>query len=238
MRLRLRFTKYGKVRFTSHRDVARIWERAFRRAGLPLAYTGGFSPRPRVSFGLALPTGYESDGEYLDVDLAGPVPLDGLCARLSALLPDGMDATAVAEIDPREPSLQEAVQWCSWTIDLPDVAPPEAATRVAQLLAATELRVARTRKGVEAVDDIRGGIGRLEVAGPLHEPPGTILAADLVAHPRALRPSELVEAGWPGQAPLRARRTHQWIERDGARAEPLELRGGATAAPHVERRAS
>ena len=57
MRIRFRFSKLGKIRFTSQRDVARMWERALRRAGLPLAYTEGFSPRPQLSFGLALPTG-------------------------------------------------------------------------------------------------------------------------------------------------------------------------------------
>ncbi|MGH9152349.1 MAG: TIGR03936 family radical SAM-associated protein, partial [Acidimicrobiales bacterium] len=70
MRLRFRFSKLGKVRWTSHRDVARMWERAFRRVELRLAYTQGFSPRPRVSFGLALPTGAESVAEYLDVEVA------------------------------------------------------------------------------------------------------------------------------------------------------------------------
>src|SRR5205814_9079184 len=70
MRVRFRFAKLGKIRWTSHRDVARMWERAFRRVGLPLAYTQGFSPRPKVSFGLALPTGHESVAEYLDLELA------------------------------------------------------------------------------------------------------------------------------------------------------------------------
>ena len=68
-RLRLRFTKAGKIRFTSHRDVARMWERALRRSRLPVAYSQGFVPHPLVSFGLALPTGCESRGEYLDVRL-------------------------------------------------------------------------------------------------------------------------------------------------------------------------
>ena len=73
MRVRLRFTKAGKVRFTSHRDVARMWERAVRRAGLPVSYSEGFSPRAKLHFGLALSTGHESIAEYLDVDLdAGP----------------------------------------------------------------------------------------------------------------------------------------------------------------------
>ena len=62
MRLRIAFSKHGKIRFTSHRDVARIWERALRRTNLPVAYSEGFTPRPKLSFGLALSTGHESEG--------------------------------------------------------------------------------------------------------------------------------------------------------------------------------
>ena len=65
----MRYAKLGKVRFTSHRDTARIWERAVRRAGLRSLTTSGFTPRPRVSFGLALPTGAESIAEYLDLEV-------------------------------------------------------------------------------------------------------------------------------------------------------------------------
>ncbi len=71
--VRLRFSKRGKVRFVGHRDIARAFERAFRIVGLPLAFTQGFSPRPKVSFGLALTVGAESDAEYLDVELTEPV---------------------------------------------------------------------------------------------------------------------------------------------------------------------
>src|SRR5689334_18250150 len=77
MKVRIRFSKLGKVRFTSHRDVARMWERALRRAAVPVAYTEGFSPHPKLSFGLALSTGHESLGEYLDVDIdRAAAPLD------------------------------------------------------------------------------------------------------------------------------------------------------------------
>ena len=69
MRLRVRFSKIGKIRFIGHRDVARVTERAVRRVGLPVAYSEGFSPRMKMSFGLALPTGYESDGEFVELPL-------------------------------------------------------------------------------------------------------------------------------------------------------------------------
>src|SRR3954454_2458809 len=88
--VRLRYRKVGKVRWISHRDVARALERSFRIAELPLAFTEGFSPRPRVSFGLALATGHESEAEYLDLTLSEPVDLDALAARCNEALPEGM----------------------------------------------------------------------------------------------------------------------------------------------------
>ena len=78
--VRVRYAKRGKVRWISHRDVARAFERALRIEQLPLAFTLGFSPRPKVSFGLALSTGYESDAEYLDLELAEPIE-SGVASR-------------------------------------------------------------------------------------------------------------------------------------------------------------
>ncbi len=108
-----------------------MWERAFRRVGLPLAYSAGFSPRPKVSFGLALPTGHESAAEYLDVDLNvsdGPLEVDGMISDLTAALPGGVTVTAGAVIDPATPSLQAAVVSCTWTwaavTALPPLTPP------------------------------------------------------------------------------------------------------------------
>ena len=91
--VRLRFSKRGKVRFVSHRDVARAFERAFRTSRLPLAFTLGFSPRPKVSFGLALSVGHESVAEYLDVELREPTD--------PALLPELLSASLanVASLD-------------------------------------------------------------------------------------------------------------------------------------------
>src|SRR6476469_8660746 len=81
--VRIAFTKQGKVRFISHRDVARAFERAFRIETLPLSFTQGFSPRPKVSFGLALSVGHESEAEYLDFELVEEIPLAPLAAAIT-----------------------------------------------------------------------------------------------------------------------------------------------------------
>ena len=237
MRLRIRFTKLGKVRFLGHRDLARIWERTLRRAELPVAYSEGFSPRPKLSFGLALSTGYESDGEYLDVDLdpAGEPPqLAALTGRLSALLPDGIDATAVCEVSRSEPSLQQAVTSCSWLIDLVDTTVAEATGVVDRALAATELMLTRERKGKEVTDDLRPYLLDLSIVGPT--PTGARLAAELGTQPRTLRPAELLAALDPPLAEGLVRRTHQWTTHDGARRELLPV--DATSAQHDGERAS
>ena len=240
-RLRVRFAKHGKVRFTSHRDVARVWERALRRVAMPVAYSEGFSPRPRLSFGLALPTGCASVGEYLDIELdrvrAGEVELgDELCRRLDAALPAGIDVQAVAPIERGGLSLQEAVVACTWEIavagtgsepsDLPD---EQARAWVAGVLAAGELPLERERKGKRVTDDVRPLVHALDMLAEAEAEGGTAvpgvggsvrLRAVLGTRPRALRPSELLEAGnlvaaGDAHPPLRARavcRMHQWIE--------------------------
>ena len=96
--VRLAFRERGKVRFVSHRDVARAFDRAFRIEQLPLAFTEGFSPRPKVSFGLALSVGHESDAEYLDIELAeGADPDPGYWLEVfRGALPPGYEVTHVA----------------------------------------------------------------------------------------------------------------------------------------------
>src|SRR5947207_1649325 len=143
MKVRIRFSKLGKIRFTSHRDVARIWERALRRAAVPVAYTEGFSPHPKLSFGLALSTGHESLGEYLDVDVTERIDVEGVPARLDPCLPIGLDVQVAAEIEPGTPSLQQAVTSCTWQIEVMGLGGPdpsvELAERVARCLDAESL---------------------------------------------------------------------------------------------------
>ncbi len=247
MRVRFRYTKSGKVRFTSHRDVARLWERALRRAELPVARTEGFSPRPKVHFGLALSTGHESLGEYLDVDLVAdadlPCAVDSLPAALTPMLPPGLEVTLAAPVDRRDPSLQQAVTSCSWWLDIPDVTPSDLAAEVARVLAAERLPVTRERKGQAVTDDLRPGIVDLSVLPDAADLVAghTRLVAELATQPRGIRPGELMAVFAPPRPdPIllggRVIRTHQWITSDGAAREPLGLaRRDATSAPHARR---
>jgi len=217
VRIRIRFAKIGRVRWTSHRDVARMWERALRRARLPMAYTEGFSPRPKLSFGLALPTGCESSAEYLDVALREPVDPVDVTATFSSLLPDGVDVLAAQVLPEGMGSLQEEVTSCRWEIDVPHVDPDGLDEVIARVLGAEVLSVTRERKGRPVTDDLRPSVLVLSSAGPCGA--GAGLVAELGTRPRGVRPAELAQV--MGVELGLARRTNQWIERDGSRWEPL-----------------
>ena len=259
MRIRFRFSKLGKIRFTSQRDVARMWERALRRAQLPLAYTEGFSPHPQLSFGLALPTTCESLAEYLDVTLAptqdaSPAgqpwgdtypDLGSLGAALSEFLPDGVDVVAAAALGGGASSLQQEVSSCSWELEVHGVTASELIERVERLLDAPSVSVQRERKGRQFDDDLRPSVRSLALCEPPQgmDPSGrssSWLRAETATRPRGVRPRELVEVLGTDVVLARARRTQQWIERDGDRWEPLSVDdfGRAVIASHAMERAS
>jgi len=241
MRLRVRFAKTGKVRFVGHRDVARIWERSLRKASLSVAYSEGFSPRPKLSFGLALSTGYESNAEYLEIELLepaddstwSPVDAEAMRVRIDAVLPAGFDVLAVAPADRRADSLQQAVTSCTWEILVDPAGVDEVATGVADLLERNEIVVERERKGKVVTEDIRHQVLALDVTGEAGD--GVRLSADLGTQPRTLRPDEMLAAMDP---PLLARsvcRMNQWMSQGDDRIEPLSV--DAAPAPLAEVRA-
>jgi radical SAM-linked protein len=113
---RLQFSKRGPIRFVSHRDVARIWERALRRSAFPVSFTEGFSPHPKVSFGLALPLGYESDCEYLDVTFDRPLKPALIRESLNRFLPSGIAVEAVVELTGSEASAASIVTFAEYLV--------------------------------------------------------------------------------------------------------------------------
>jgi len=226
--VRLRYAKRGKIRWISHRDVARALERAFRITELPLAFTEGFSPRPKVSFGLALSTGHESEAEYLDLVLAEEIDLDKLSVALTEALPEGMAVTGAVPLAERAPALQEAVTAVVWRVEpvRTDGAPIEASELGAHIERALEipaLPTSRRRKGREVEEDVRPVIRRCE----LRETNPVSLEMELTTQPRSAKPGDILAAiaratdFQDGMAEARVLRTHQWIERDGTRLEPL-----------------
>lgn len=241
--VRLRFTKGGPVRFISHRDVARAFERAFRIERAPLAFTEGFVPRPRVSFGLGLPTGYESEAEYLDAELTEEVDLARFAEAVSASLPEGMDVAGEAFLLPRAASLQEAVTAASYLVEAlprpggsagePALDPADVTAWVQQVLRSERLEGRRRRKGREVVEDLRPAIRELSMVGTTSR--GVQLELEVLTQPRSVRPEEVLrtltaDAGLPGTGgppgPELVEgtivRIEQWIERDGSRLTPLE----------------
>jgi radical SAM-linked protein len=217
LKIRFRYAKLGRIRWTSQRDVARMWERALRRAAVPVAQTSGFSPRPKLSFGLALPTGSESMAEYLDVELSEPLAVPEVSARLDGLFPTGIHITGSAELTEKVESLQQDVVACSWLIDVPGTNRIDLQHVIETALRATSLPVRRQRKGREEDDDVRQSIRELEISTANDEV--ARFRALLETRPRGVRPSELgralgIELGL-------SCRTHQWIEREGSLEEPL-----------------
>jgi radical SAM-linked protein len=237
VRARLRFSKLGKLRFLSHRDLARMWERSLRRAGVQVAYSEGFSPRPKLHFGLALSTGHESLGEYLDIDLVdgtGVEPHD-LPGVVADFLPFGITAQIAEPVSPGTDSLQQAVTSCTWEIEVVRSEPAALAAAIARALGSSALPTVVERKGSSVDLDARPAILSLDLAG-------SAIVAELATQPRSLRPAELVRALDPTWVEGRVLRTHQWTLVDGARREPIPLpeggARGALATPHAVGRAS
>lgn len=219
MKARLRFTKNGRIRFISHRDVARLFERALRAAGFAVRYSEGFSPRPKISFGLALSVGHESEAEFLDVDLAAPVDLEALPGQLTAALPPGIVVTAATELGPGIPSLQQAIVCCDWHLEVFGLTEAAMAQSVAQLLGCAEVPLERHRKGKRTVVDIRPAVLKLSTTGPTVD--GVGLSATLSTEQVTIRPDELVPLLGATARLGRARRLNQWTMVDGQQIDPL-----------------
>jgi radical SAM-linked protein len=150
------------MRFASHRDVARVFERGVRRAGLPIAYSAGFTPHPRISYAGGAPTGVASEAEYLSLALTSRQAAAHVRERLNETLPDGIDVIDVID-DAEGLVTPEASQW---RVVLPGVEPVAAERAVAGFLALSEAPVERlTDKGVRRLD-ARAAVVTLDVLEP------------------------------------------------------------------------
>ncbi|NLU66368.1 TIGR03936 family radical SAM-associated protein [Streptomyces sp. HNM0574] len=154
-RVRLRYTKRGRLRFTSHRDFQRAFERALRRAGVPMAYSAGFTPHPKVSYANAAPTGTGSEAEYLEIALTERRDPEVLRDLLDDFMPDGLDIVDAVETATSASASDFAhrLEASTWEIRLDGVTPQEAERAVAAFLAAETVEVQRqTKKGIRTFD--------------------------------------------------------------------------------------
>jgi radical SAM-linked protein len=220
-RLRCRFTKQGKIRFLGHRDVARCWERAVRRAAIPMVYSEGFSPRPRLHFGLALSVGFESDAEYIDIDVLGDVDPTRARQDLSDGLPPGIEVVDVVEVSMRAVALQALVASSTWRATLVGVDVLQLESQIDDLRRATTRIVTVERKGRPVEIDVVEQVLAIETR-PGGSPEHVDLDIELSTDGRSLRPAEFLQSFTPPLEARQVRRLEQWVHREGERVTPLE----------------
>ncbi len=213
-RLRIRFAKGERLKYISHLDLARAWERIFRRARLPVAYSQGFNPRPRFQIAAALPVGVTGQAELLDLWLNDPLIPEELLDRLRPNLPPGLGVSAAEEVDWGAPSLQSQMRAADYRIVIHSREPAEAIrTRVQALLDAPTVPRRRQHKGQWQTYDLRPLVQ--SVAVECGQPGEHILVMRLQASPQgAGRPDEVLDALGLSLAPRTMERTSLHFEFD------------------------
>jgi radical SAM-linked protein len=190
MRIRVRYSKTGRVRYVSARDLTSVWERALRRAGLPIAWSQGFRPHPKVSFPDALPVGWDSTGEYAELTFTQDLEVDDDLTRLSQALPAGMGILRYLVVPDGAPKLASMLPDTLWEVDLDPATPVgDLHARAEDLLAETSVDVVRHRPSGDKILDVRPAVVTIHVSdGPaprlravLHNDGPTIRPSDLVA---------------------------------------------------------
>lgn len=231
-KLRIRYAKRGRLRFTSHRDFSRAFERAIARARVPMAYSSGFNPHPRISYANASPTGAASEAEYVEIGLAQVLEPDELRQTLDASLPVGLDIVDV--VVSSGGSLADRLEASLWDIKVDGVNQDTLSSAVAQVLAAEEIVVERmTKKGLRTFD-VRSAIVRLEARSFGESNPGdqtcAILRVVLRHGTPSVRPDDVLAAIREisgissGTAALAQRLAQGPLDsRTGTVGDPLEL---------------
>jgi radical SAM-linked protein len=193
-RVRIRYAKRGPLRFTSHRDFARAVERAIHRANVPIAFSQGFTPHPKISFASAAPTGVASEAEYLELGLSARVDPGELRTALDAALSPGLDVLdAVEAVAPG--SLADRIEVSHWRIELPEVEPDDLQRAVAVFESATEVMVERLTKQGRRTFDCRAAVVRVTaIPAPLPVEGARYAILDLVVRQvtPAVRPDDVL----------------------------------------------
>lgn len=160
-RIRIQHARRGRLRFSSHRDFQRALERAIRRAGLPIAFSAGFSPHPKISYAGSAPTGAASEAEYAEIGLTAACDPAAVAAALDAALPPGLDVLDAVEV--RTSDFAHRLEASQWRIELPEVAPGDLQVARDAFWAAEAVEVERRTKSGMRRFDAREPVVRADV---------------------------------------------------------------------------
>ncbi|MDH4037569.1 MAG: TIGR03936 family radical SAM-associated protein [Candidatus Krumholzibacteria bacterium] len=216
MKVRIQFEKLGAIRFTSHKDVLRIFERCFAAAGVPVAWSEGFHPHVRMSFGPPIRTGWESRHEFMDVQLESP--MDGLAEACNAKLPDGFRVVSAVPIDDATPKLATDIAAVTMevTVEADDAAGsnPES------------IRAAVTEQFLNTPSADTGEPRVVEAEVVQKEDTIRIRYTSSMQSQRVVTPEALVSAtiGDPDsfRVPIKVMRLAQYVARDGRLVSPID----------------
>ncbi|MCD6308125.1 MAG: TIGR03960 family B12-binding radical SAM protein [Candidatus Latescibacteria bacterium] len=214
-KLRMKYVKNGAARFTSHLDMIRIFDRTLRRAEIPVAFSKGFHPHPKLSFGFPLPLGFESLAEYVDITLESP--FQDILNALRAGFPEGIEPVIIRPIPDKTKSLASVVTNAEYT-----VRPATAGVHgrmINEIMGRDSITVTRsTKKGMKTID-IRPGIVSIE---PAADGPGFVMLLSL-NKPTSPKPREVLDLLFDNGEPLEVTRVEQYAERNGRRIQLIEI---------------
>lgn len=192
-KVRIQYAKRGRLRFSSHRDFQRAFERALRRANVPMAYSAGFRPHPKISYANAAPTGVASEAEYIEIGLAAPRDVDELRVELNDAMPPGLDIVDAVLAESGE--LVSRLEGSVWQFIFPDVAGATLQGAVDQLLACDVVEVERRTKGGIKKFDARGPLLQVDVTfDPAQDEQCAILTLVAQHGTPSVRPDDVLAA--------------------------------------------
>jgi len=190
-KLRVRYAKRGRLRFSSTRDFQRALERALRRAGVPMAFSAGFHPHPKVSYANAAPTGTASEAEYFEISVTERVDPESVRAALDEALPPGLDVLEVVEASAG--TLAERLQASDWVMEFRGLPVAELEAAATALLARERVEVTRTFKTGPRTFDVRSALVSVQTSTS-SEPDCAILRVVVRHTTPAVRPDDVLTA--------------------------------------------
>lgn len=195
-RVRIRFRKAERVRYISHLDVLRYWERVFRRAALPLSYSQGFTPHPKLAFAAPLPLGFAAEAEILDATLDAPVSESELHGAIAAQTSSDLAMVDLEEVPLTTPPPQSMLTWADYRFDVTGVPAAEFIYAVERFLSLNTFEWVDERREKPRTYDMRAGVASLDaqsIEGVL-----TVRTRLSASQEFTVRPEELLKALAPG----------------------------------------